>query len=130
VTPIEVNSVVTHTLYTDLVGRVIGLNEFGALVEWTTQNRKFQHMCGQRRHPIQFLVLANEWESVPKSSQGLSCVDEETTDAEPEHKIEADVPDIEDVAEEPAVEAPIEEAADSVPLPSEEELEELYEEEL
>jgi hypothetical protein len=130
VTPIEIDSVATHMLYTDLVGHVLAVDDFGVLVEWTTQNHKMRRLCGEpRRHPIQFLVPANEWKSVPKTSEGLSCVDEEIDDAEPEHKSEAEVPEIEDVAEEPAVEAAIEEAADSAPLPSEEELEDLYEEE-
>jgi hypothetical protein len=125
--------IVTHSLYTNLVGSVIDINKFGVLVRWASQSRAMQHMCAQpKRHPAQFIVLAEQWKSVRKTTEGLNCMDEDKETAEQSEldesrlvvETEAELPEI---VEEP-VEA-IEESVDSDPLPAESEYEELEEEE-
>jgi hypothetical protein len=117
----ETGAIVTHTLYPNLVGEVLDVHQrFGLLVRWQSESRAMRHLCDKpQRHPPEFLVLASEWKSIPKTSEGLNCMESEELDTNSRQHapvMESETPEI---IEEPLEEA-IEESLLSEPLPTEE----------
>jgi hypothetical protein len=135
--PVEVNSVVTHTLYSDKsVGVVLETHErLGFLVAW----KHFERSGEVTRHKPEFIVCVEDAGIVPVPKRIAQRIEDDDEDhveeiqegpefqSRLERESEEELPEI---IEEPVAEA-IEESVDSDPLPTEEEeAEESVEEDL
>lgn len=107
---VEIDSEVTHVFYPKRIGRVLKISDrFGITVGWYNEKQILSHAP-------RLIVCVEDAESIPKASEGLNCLNEEIRENEIAPVTEGESDDAE-----PQVEAPIEESANSEPLPEPEE---------